>query len=450
MKTEQAIRGSIIGPDDLAYEEARSVWNGRVDRHPAMIVRCQGVADVIAALDLARSEGLPVTVRGGGQSIAGSSVADGALLVDLSRMRSVSVDPAPRTVRVGAGATWGLVDHETQAFGLAVTGSVDSRTGVGGMTLGGGIGYLARAHGLTIDHLMSADVVLADGRLVTASMSDNEDLFWALRGGGGNFGIVTSFTFRLNAVGPEVMTARTIHQIDDAESVLRLYREFQLGASNDVSCYASFVNASPGDRPNHDSVSLALVACHAGSLDQGTVDLAPLADFGSPSLSTMEPMPYATLQSIVDDEAPRGHRYYWKARHLDVLSDEAIATIVANVDPLPGHFSRVFIEPLGGAISNVSPEATAYPHRSFPFGLGISSGWTEPSEDAAAIAWTRTFLGKLERHLTDAVNSNYLDGDESDRVEEAYGGNLDRLQAIKARYDPDNVFCGNQNIVPAG
>jgi FAD/FMN-containing dehydrogenase len=443
----------LIEPGDTGYDEARKVWNGMIDRRPALIVECAGAADVIAALDLARDRGLGITVRGGGHSVAGKAVADGAVLIDLSAMNSVSVDPSSRLARVGAGATWGGVDRETQAFGLAVTGGVDSRTGVGGLTLGGGVGYLARSFGLTVDHLTSADVVLADGRMIMASEEENPDLFWALRGGGGNFGIVTNFSFRLNALGPQVMTAQVFHEMDDAEVALRHYRDFQLAAPDEVSCYALFVNVPPVDvfpSDRHGRTALALVACHSGPLEQGELDLAPLSTFGDPMLAVLAPMPYATLQSSFNAGAPSGGRYYWKAQYLEVLSDEAISTLVSQVDPLPGAFSNIFIEPMGGAISRLSPTATAFPHRNAVFGMGISSGREHPEDDGRAIEWTRQLHRSMEQFSSNAVYSNYVDHDESDRVEAVYGQNLKRLQHVKMMYDPDNVFDANQNIVPIG
>jgi FAD/FMN-containing dehydrogenase len=379
-------------------------------------------------------------------------VADDALLIDLSRMRSVQVDPLTRTARVGAGATWGVVDHETQAFGLAVTGGVDSRTGVAGLTLGGGIGYLGRPYGLTIDHLIGAEVVLADGRTVTANRDEHSDLFWALRGGGGNFGIVTTFEFQLNEVGPEVMNAQVFYRMKDAHEALTHYRDFMTDASDNVGCFALFINTPPVEpfpEDAHGSTCLALVACHAGSLEEGEEELKALAEFGSPMFSVLAPIPYATLQSSFDAGAPDGGRYYWKAQYLNELSDDAITAIIEEVDPLPGPYSNVFIEPLGGAISRVSPDDTAFPHRSVSFGFGISSGWEDPAQDEAGISWTRALHEKMRPHAASGVYSNYIDTDDADRVEASYGENLQRLQAVKAKYDPANLFNqANQSVVP--
>lgn len=451
---EAALRGTLITPESADYDEARKVWNGMIDKHPALIAMCEGTADVIACLDFARNTAIPITVRGGGHSVAGKAVSDDALLIDLSRMRSVQVDPVAKAARVGAGATWGVVDHETQAFGLAVTGGVDSRTGVAGLTLGGGIGYLGRAFGLTIDHLIGAEVVLADGKTVHANEDEYTDLFWALRGGGGNFGIVTTFEFRLNEVGPEVMSAQVFYPMDQAKEALSFYRAFMSEATDNVGCFALFINTPPVEPfpvEFHGTTCLAIVACHAGSLEEGEAEMRSLAEFGSPMLSVLAPMPYATLQSSFDAGAPDGGRYYWKAQYLDEISDGLITELVDSVDPLPGAFSNVFIEPMGRAVSRVDPADTAFPHRGVSFGVGISSGWEDPGDDDAAISWTRALHERLRPHAASGVYSNYIDTDDDDRVEATFGVNLRKLQEVKAKYDPDNMFIrANQSVVPAG
>ena len=447
------IRGRVVTPSDDDYDQERRVWNGMIDRRPSLIVKCQGTADVIAALDYALDSDSSFTVRGGGHSVAGRAVADDSVLIDLSPMQAVSVDPGKRTARVGAGATWGVVDHETQAFGLAVTGGVDSRTGVAGLTLGGGVGYLARPYGLTVDHLRSAEVVLGDGRSVLADERQNSDLFWALRGGGGNFGIVTSFEYELNEVGPEVMTVQAFHRLDDASDALGSYRDFMLEASDQVGCYALMINTPPVEpfpKELWGSTILAVVGCHVGPLDEARRELSPLAEQGDPVLSVVDTMPYATLQSSFDAGAPDGGRYYWKAQYLEDLSDHAITQIVEHTDKLPGPFSNVFLEAMGGAVARVDPDETAFPHRSHPFNFGISSGWENAEDDDAAIGWTRDLHEAMAAYAVDGVYSNYVDRDESDRVEAAYGRNLERLQEVKAEYDPDNVFNQNLNVIPSG
>jgi FAD/FMN-containing dehydrogenase len=448
---QSTLRGDLIRPEDAEYERARRVWNGMIDRHPSVIAMCEGTADVIACVDFAATSDVPLTIRGGGHSVAGRAVGDGALLIDLSRMKAVAVDPKAKSARVGAGATLGMVDHETQAFGLAVTGGVDSRTGVAGLTLGGGVGYLARSFGLTIDRLNSVDLVLADGRAVTASADDHPDLFWALRGGGGNFGVVTSFEFELNDLGPQVMTAQVFYPMSQAAGVLRAYRDLMLEAPDEVGCYALFVNVPPVEpfpEEFHGGTTLALVGLHAGDLETGEAALAPLADFGHPMFSAIAPMEYTALQSAFDAGAPDGGRYYWKAQYMDGLTDEAIGTIVERVDPLPGAYSNVFIEALGGAVARVDPEATAFPHRGSPFSFGISSGWADAASDDRAITWTRDLYESMTEYGSGGVYSNYLDQDEPDRIDEAYGSNLRRLREVKSAYDPANLFSqANQQLV---
>jgi len=439
----RTLRGRVTGPEDGDYDTARALWNGMVDVRPALVARCGGTADVITCVDFARRHDLPLTVRGGGHGVAGKALGDGALVVDLSQMHDVHVDPKARVARVGGGATWGTVDHETQAFGLAVTGGVDSRTGVGGLTLGGGVGYLARACGLTIDNLLSAEVVLADGSTVTASATAHPDLFWALRGGGGGVGIVTTFEFRLHAVGPEVMTAQVFHAMDGAAEALAFYRDFMSTAPDEAACYPLFVNVPPLDpfpAQHHAKTALVLVGCHAGSLEDGEEVLRPLGVFGAPFFSAIAPMPYATLQRSFDAAAPDGGRFYWKAHYLDELSDDLIETLVARVDPLPGPYSNVFVECLGGAVARVAPDATAFPHRGVRFSLGISTGWADAEDDEAAIAWTRSLFEATAPHASGGVYVNYLDRDEGDRVGAAYGANLPRLENVRRTYDPECFF----------
>ena len=437
------LRGQLIRPEDPGYDEARAIWNGMIDRRPALVARCGGTADVIACVDFARGQELPISVRGGGHGVAGRATCDAGLMIDLSQMHDVHVDPKARVARFGGGATWGTVDHETQAFGLAVTGGVDSRTGVGGLTLGGGVGYLARALGLTIDSLLSAEVVLADGSTVTASATEHPDLFWALRGGGGGFGIVTTFELRLHPIGPEVMTAQIFHAMDGAVEALAFYRDFMSTAPDQAACYPLFVNVPPVDpfpEQHHGKTALVFVGCHAGSLEDGEKALRPLGMFGAPFFSAIAPMPYAALQQSFDAAAPDGGRFYWKAHYLEELSDALIDLLVERVDPLPGPYSTVFVECLGGAVARVAPDATAFPHRGVRFSLGISTGWADEEDDEAAIAWTRSLFEATAPHASGGVYVNYLDRDEADRVEAAYGANLARLEHVRRAYDPDGVF----------
>jgi FAD/FMN-containing dehydrogenase len=447
---ETRIRGTLLRPDDTGYDDARRVWNGMVDRKPGVIVRCRGVADVKAAVDIVREHRLVFAVRAGGHSVAGKSVCEGGVMIDLSLMTGVTVDPVSRTARAGAGATWGDFDHEAQAFGLGTTGGLISSTGVAGLTLGGGIGYLTRTHGLACDNLQSLDVVTAAGEFVRASETENADLFWACRGGGGNFGVVTSLEFRLHEVGPEVAVAQVFHPIEAAGEVLRFYREYTAAAPDETACYALIVNVPPVEpfpEASQGKPAIALVACDAGPVAEGKARLAPLAAFGNPILAFVDAMPYTALQSSFDAGNPKGQRYYWKSMHLAVLSDDALDTVARHCADFHGDFTIVGIEPLGGAFGRIAPDATAFPHRDVPYSFGVWTGWADPANDAANIAWTRAFHDAMTPYGAGAY-VNYLGEDEGGRVEEAYGVNWARLQEVKRRWDPDNLFRMNQNIAP--
>jgi FAD/FMN-containing dehydrogenase len=447
----QRVHGPVLAAGDPDFDTARALWNGAIDRHPAAVVRCSGAADVIATLDLADRHALPVTVRSGGHGVAGRAVRDGAVLIDLSLLDDVHVDPTRRRARVGPGATWGTFDRETQAFGLATTGGVHSGTGVGGLALGGGIGYLARAHGLTVDNIVSANLVLADGRLVTASEDQHPDLFWALRGAGANLGVVTELELALHEVGPEVMTAQAYVGLDAAPDALRAYRAIMADASDELSVYALVIKVPPIDdfpTDRHGTVALALVACHCGDLADAEAAVAPVAELPQAFLAFAAPMPYAGLQSAFDAGSPDGGRYYWKSRFLGGLDDALIDDVVAGIGDMPGDMSMVFFEPLGGAVNRVDPGASAFPHRSAMFTFGVQAGWLDPADDEVCIAWARDLHARTARFATDGVYSNYLDRDEDDLVRAAYGTNADRLQAVKARYDPSNRFNANVNILP--
>jgi FAD/FMN-containing dehydrogenase len=450
-QSAEIFNGKLIQPGDADYDEARAVWNGMIDRKPAAIVQCADVDDVINAVNLARENDLMISIKGGGHGVAGRSVCDDGLMIDFSSMKFVKVDPEARTATVEPGATLADLDAATQKHGLATTGGLVSETGVAGLTLGGGVGYLARKYGLTVDNLISADVVTADGKLIHASDDENPDLMWALRGGGGNFGIVTSFEFKLHEVGPEVLTAQIFYPMEDAEGVLRAYRDFAAEAPDEMACYALAVNVPPMEpfpEEYHMKTAIVLVACYVGDTKEGKKLLESLQKLGEPVFQVVGQMPYVALQQSFDKGAPKGGRYYWKAHYMEGLPDEAIKKFVENVDPLPGPFSLVGIEPMGGAISRVKPSSTAFPDRNAVFGMGIWSGWTEASDDEKAIEWTREFHKAMEPYSTGGVYANYLDRDDDDRVKDAFGVNHDRLRKIKAKYDPDNFFRTNQNISP--
>ena len=442
-----ALRGQVLRAGDPGYDEARAVWNAMVDRHPALIARCAGVADVVGAVAFARDHGLAVAVRGGGHNVAGSAVADGALVVDLSPMKAVRVDPAARTARAEGGATWGAFDRETQAFGLATTGGQLSTTGVGGLTLGGGFGWLMRPFGLACDNLLAADVVLADGRVVTASEREHADLFWGLRGGGGNFGVVTSLEYRLHEVGPALVAGMLLHPLAAAPELLRFHRDAAPAAPDALTTLAILLT-SPDGAP-----LAALAPAYAGPVAEGEAAVRPLRAFGAPVADTVGPMAYRDLQAMFDAGFPGGRRAYWKSGFLRGLDDGAIDALVEHFARVPSPLSAVLVEPYGGAAGRVDPGATAFPHRSAPFNLVVLSSWEDPTQDAANIGWARELWAAMGPFAAGGVYVNYL-GDAAaeggDRVRAAYGPNYGRLAALKRAYDPGNLFRSNQNIAPAG
>lgn len=447
------LQGRLIGPDDPEYDNGRAVWNGMVDRRPALIAQCAGAEGVVQSIAFAREAGLETSVRGGGHGVAGNAVADGGLMVDLSPMNAVQVDPKTRTARVGAGATWGDFDGAAQVHGLATTGGTDSRTGVAGLTLGGGLGFLGRKYGLAADNLVAADVVTADGRMIRSSADEHADLFWALRGGGGNFGVVTAFEFQLHEVGPEVLVAQVFHPFEDARDVLRFYRDFMVGAPDEVTCLAVVLRVPPVEpfpEPQHGTTTVALVACYAGEPSDGAAVLEPLGRTGDPFLSVVQPMPYTVLQQSFDAGFPDGERYYWKSSFLGGLTNEAIDAMVTALDPLQGTLSAAAIESLGGAIGRVGQTETAFPHRDAAFNFSVFAGWSDPAADDDMITWTRETHRAMTPFSTGDVYANYLSQEGDERVRAAYGENYARLRKIKAKYDPDNAFHLNQNIPPTG
>ena len=446
-----SLNGHLVLPEDADYDEVRRIWNGMIDRRPTLIARCQNANDVVSAVHFARDQGLSIAVRCGGHSVAGKSVCDGGLMIDLSPMNGVTVDPEARTARIEGGAKLGVLDAATQEFGLATTAGMVSDTGVGGLTLGGGVGYLARRFGLTVDNLLGAEVVTASGEQIRADATENPDLFWALRGGGGNFGIVTAFEFRLHEVGPEVLVGQAYFPLDNMAEVLRFYRELMSDAPDELAGYALAANVPPVEpfpEENQGKPCIAIVCCHSGDFEAGRKVLAPLETFGDPILRFIQPMPYTALQQSFNDGVPTGQRYYWKSHFHRELSDEAIDTFVAHVTSLPGPFSLVGFEPMGGAINRVDATETAFPHRDAEFGFGIWSGWSDPADDEAAIAWSRKLYDAMAPFSTGGVYSNYMDRDEDERLPAAFADNLERLKRVKAKYDPDNFFRANQNIVP--
>jgi FAD/FMN-containing dehydrogenase len=448
---DDQLHGDVLRRGMEGYDEARSVWNAMIDKYPAAIARCTGAADVIAAVKFARDLDLQLAVHGGGHNVAGKAVCDDGLMIDLSPMNHVRVDPDAKVARAGGGATWGDFDHETQSFGLATTGGIVSTTGVAGVTLGGGLGWLARKYGLTHDNLRSMDVVTAEGELVTASEAENSELFWGMRGGLGNFGIATSLEFDLHEVGPEVLAGRIIHPYEAAPEFLRLYRDFMRGVPDELQAYAAFVQGNPAmgmPEQLHGKTLVSVVVLYSGDVDEGREVIQPLRDFGEPIADMVGPTPYVEHQQSSDELYQEGHRNYWKSHFFDELTDEAIDTIVEHADPLPTPFTTVFFEWMGGAIARADSDATAFPHRDATVSFTVAPKWTDPSDDERMIEWAREFFEATAPYTSDDVYVNYLSEDEQNRAKAAYGDHYERLRALKNEWDPKNLFSVNQNITP--
>jgi FAD/FMN-containing dehydrogenase len=448
----EQLRGTVLRPEDEGYEEARTLWNAMIDKRPALIAQCTGAADVITAVDFARDLDLPLAVKGGGHNVAGTALCDDGLVIDLSPMDAVSVDPEAQTARVQAGATIGDLDHETQAFGLVTTGGIMSETGVAGLTLGGGLGYLARKFGLAHDNIRSMDVVTAEGELVTASSRQNPELFWGLRGGSGNFGVVTSFEFDLHELGPEILNVRLIYPPDQIPETLQFYEEFMREAPNEVGCYAGILEGSPEygvPEELHGVTLLGIRGLYAGGISEGKEAFEPLREFGDPIADMTQPLPYTEHQQQVDDLYCAGHRNYWKSNFYDGISEGFVDTIMEYTASIPSPYSTVFFEWMGGAIAELSRDATAFPHRDRAFAFTVAPKWTDPERDEEHIRWAREFHQALEPYASDGVYVNYLSNDESSRVPEAYGERYERLHDLKTEWDPGNLFQTNQNIEPA-
>jgi FAD/FMN-containing dehydrogenase len=448
-------RGELIAARHADYDVARAVWNGKIDVRPRLITRCTGAADVVAAVRFARERDLEIAVRGGGHNVAGTAVCDGGIVIDLSAMRAVSVDPAGRTAQVQGGALWGDVDHETQAYGLATTGGIVSHTGVGGVSLGGGIGWLMRKHGLTVDNLLEADVVTADGEIVRVSADDHADLFWALRGGGGNFGVVTSFRFTLHRLGHAVTAGPVVWAAEDTANVLRFYREFVADAPDELGTIVRLGTIPPAPavrRELHFRPAIAVSCCYAGPAEDGERVLRPLRRFGNPLVDLVGPTLYVDHQSSIDDTVRHGWHYYWKATGLDSLSDEVIDIVAQHAYRARSPRSYVAMFHMGGAVDRIPRDATAFPGRGVAHNIVIDAVWLPDDDDSVGAYetdWTREFFRTLQPHRA-GVYVNFLDADDDDgRVREAYSGETyTRLAGIKATYDPENVFHNNKNINP--
>ena len=444
--------GSVLRPGDPEYDEARRIWNAMVDRRPALIVRAANTQDVVRAVNFAREIKLDLAVKGGGHNIAGNAVIDGGLVIDLSRMNRVTVDERARRAVVQPGALLSDFDAAAQAYGLATPLGINSTTGVAGLTLGGGFGWLSRKHGLTIDNLESAEVVTAGGEVVRASAGEHADLFWALKGGGGNFGVVTRFEFRLHPLGPNVLSGLIVYPLAQAKAVLQRYRAFAAGAPDELTVWAVLRKAPPLPflpESAHGTDMIALAVLYAGDPAVGEPLIEPLKSFGTPLGVALGVQPYAGWQQAFDPLLTPGARNYWKSHNLETLDDGLIDVAIDSVKRMPSPQCEVFIAALGGAASRPSPDAAAYAHRGAQFVMNVHGRWDSPADDASGIAWARDFFAASAPFASGGVYVNFMTADEGDRVKAAYGGNYARLARVKQAYDPSNLFHANQNIPPA-
>lgn len=439
---QASLRGDLLREGDAAYDDARRMHNGMIDRRPALISRCAGVADVMTAIGFARDNDLSVSVRGGGHGVAGLAVCEGGLMIDMCRMKSIRVDPVRRTARAEAGVTWGALDHETQALGLATTGGVVRTTGIAGLTLAGGHGFLMRKHGLACDNLLSVDLVTADGVLRTVSATENEDLFRGVRGGGGNFGIVTSFEYRLHPVGP-IMGGLLIYPMEQARSLLRFYHEFMSTAPDELGSLAVLATLPDGTK------AVVFLLCYNGPVDEGERVLRPLRSAGTPLADQIGPLPYTALQSIVENFNPAGLRNYWKTSYLKELDDAAIDLMVERYASVPAPHTHIILYTLGGAVSRLGRDETAVAYRDARHAFLVVGMWSDPGEDSTSIRWVRDLWSAMQPHSSGGFYVNYETDVVQDRVEAAYGSEIyERLVALKSKYDPENLFRLNQNIRP--
>jgi FAD/FMN-containing dehydrogenase len=451
-RLRERFRGALLRPGEEGYDEARRIWNGAIDRHPALIARCAGADDVVEAVRYATDRGLPLSVRGGGHAVAGHAVAEGGVMVDLSLMKAITVDPAARTARAAGGLLWSDFDAATQAFGLATTGGIISHTGIGGLTLGGGLGHLMRKHGLTVDNLRSVDLVTADAGRIHVDERTEPELFWGLRGGGGNFGIATTLEYQLHPVGPMVLGGPVFWPIDDAPEVLRYLRDFIPEAPDELGISIAMRLAPPmpflpPDR--YGTPVLGLVLVWSGDPAEGRAALAPLRRIGTPLADVVRPVPYLAIQSMLDGGAPHGMHYYWKSHRVPVLSDEVIDALIQRVTTITSPFSQVNGWAVGGAVSRVDPSATAVGARETGFDLNMAAAWTPQDPDPARhVGWVRRGWDALRPHAT-GVYANFISDEGAAGVHAAYGDRMQRLTALKDRYDPGNVFRFNANIPPS-
>jgi FAD/FMN-containing dehydrogenase len=447
-KFRSAFQGPVFEPSDAGYDSGRRIWNARVDKRPRLIARCSGVADVVAAVEFARSSDLLTAIRGGGHNVGGRALCDDGLVIDLSGMRSVYVDPLKGTVRVQGGATLGDMDRETHVFGLAVPCGIVPKTGIAGLTLGGGVGWLLRKYGMTIDNLLSCQVVTAEGRVLTASAAENEDLFWALRGGGGNFGVVTSFEFQGRPVHT-VLGGLLAYPRQAAFDVIRHFRDFIQSAPDEVTAYAALLHGPDG------SPIVGVIPCYtgdgaaAGMIADGERVLEPLRRFGNPAMDAVQPLPFPVMQSLLAPAFPDGNQNYWKSTLQRELPDDAIAAIVEHGNQMQSPLSFLVMEYYGGAAARIASDATAYPHRNLPWDIIFGAQWSDPTETPVHREWARSGEDILRPYSANAHLASVLDIEAEETINTAFGANLSRLRTIKRKYDPANFFRVNYNIQPA-
>jgi FAD/FMN-containing dehydrogenase len=440
----EALSGQVLTPGDPGYDQARRIHNGLIDKHPAVIARCMHTADVVAAVNFGREEAFEISVRGGGHNVAGKAVTEGGLMIDLSPMKGIHVDPARQTARAQAGVIVSEYDRATAAFGLATPSGVVSSTGIAGLTLGGGLAWLMSKHGLAVDNLLSAEVVLASGAVVTASEDTDPDLFWALRGGGGNFGVVTSFEYRAHPL-VSVLGGPVLHPLDAAPELFSFYRDFAGNLPDELATQAAFLHAPDGS----GTKLCGIAVCHSGDdPDRAEADIRPLRQFGLPAADMVQRMPYPIVNTGIDWLFPAGALNYWKSAFFAQLSDAAVGVMIEAFERAPSQRCALAIEDFHGAVTRVAPTATAFPHRDPGYNLLLISQWTDAADTDAGITWGRETFDALSPYMADRSYTNYLPADDYDRVHEAYGPNYQRLAELKRRYDPDNLFHLNQNVNP--
>ena len=440
----QQFSGEVVGPNDSGYDEMRAVHNGLIDKRPALIARCVNTADIADAVRFARTAGLEISTRGGGHNVAGKAVTEGGMMIDLANMRGSYVDPAKRRARIQGGTTWNDCNRATQQHGLATTGGVVSTTGVAGLTLGGGFGWLMGRFGMAVDNLRSVELVTAGGEVLQVSAETDPDLLWGLRGGGGNFGIAASLEFDAHPVDT-ILGGIVAYPLSEALRAFAAYQNVTADDPDELTCFFVLVHAPDGS--GHKIVGLPV--CHSGDLGTGEALLAPLRAVGTPAFDVISPMPYSVMNTLLDAGFPKGARSYWKSAFLKELSEEVIGLLVDAFQHVPSPMTGILIERYHGAVTRIDPTATAFPHREPGFNLAFAGQWMDPGEDEHNVAWVRSTFDALRPYTTDAVYVNYIAADEPERVRDAYGPNWDRLVALKRRWDPDNVFHLNQNIDPS-